>query len=88
MTNRTFASVSAGFVDQLLVGLDQCHIEDRPERGRDLLAGAPDVGADRRRVGDDLILEAGVELHVAGLVDLLGGEERRLLLAAVSGDQA
>ena len=52
-----------------------------PEGRRDLRPGALDVGGDRRRVGDDLVLEARVELHVARLVDLLGREEGRLLLA-------
>ena len=88
MTKRTLASASAGVGDEPLVRLDQGHVEDRAEGGRDLLAGALDVGGDRRRVGDDLVLEARVELHVAGLVDLLGGEEGRLLLAAVGADQA
>ena len=45
------------------------------------------MDADRRRVGDHLILKARVELHVAGLVDLLGSEEGRFLLAAVGPDQ-
>ena len=43
---------------------------------------------DRGRVGDHLVLEARVELHVARLVDLLGGEEGRLLLGAIGADQA
>ena len=45
------------------------------------------MGGDRARVGDHLILEASVELHVARLIDLLGRQEGRLLLAAVGADQ-
>ena len=58
------------------------------ESGRELLAGALDVLGDRARVGDDLVLKTGVELHVASLVDLLRGQEGRLLLASVRADQA
>ena len=42
-----------------------------------------DVGADRRRVGDHLVLEARVELHVADLVDELGREVAALLLVVL-----
>ena len=77
----------AGVRDEPLVRLDQRLVEDLAERGRELLAGAGDVRADRLRIGDHLVLEARVELHVARLVDLLGGEERGLLLAAVGHHQ-
>ena len=40
------------------------------------------MGGDRRRAPRPPRPEAGVELHVAGLVDLLGREEGRLLLGA------
>ena len=70
------------------MGCDELLVEDRPERGRDLLAGALDVRGDQRGLGDDLVLEARVELHVPGLVDLLGGQERDLLLAAVRAHQS
>jgi hypothetical protein len=45
------------------------------------------VRGDFARGGDDLVLEAGVELHVAGLVDLCR-EEGRFLLGAVGADEA
>ena len=38
--------------------------------------------------GYDLVLEAGVELHVPRLVDLLGREERRFLLTAEGSHEA
>ena len=63
--------------------LDEALIEDGREGGRELLTRAGDVVGDRGGVGDDLVLEPRVELHVARLVDLLGREEGRLLLAAV-----
>ena len=44
------------------------------------LAGTLDMGSDRGRVRNDLVLEARVELHMADLVDELGG-----ILVAVSG---
>ena len=65
------------------MGCDELVVEDRPEGRRDLLAGALDVGGDERGLRDDLVLEARVELHVPRLVDLLGRQERHLLLAAV-----
>ena len=55
-----------------------------PRTSRD----AGDVGGDRRRVGDHLVLEARVELHVADLVDQLGREEAALLLVVLGQDQA
>ena len=88
VTKRTLAARSPRRGDQLLVGLDQRLVEDLAEGRRDLSPGSLDVGGDRRRRVDDLVLEAGVELHVPGLVDLLGGEEGRLLLGAVGADQA
>src|SRR3954453_6544224 len=69
--------------DESVVGLHEPFVEDGGEGGGEPLAGAGDVRGDGGGVGDDLVLEARVELHVARLVDLLGGEERRLLLAAV-----
>ena len=45
------------------------------------------MGPDLRRPGDHLVLEAGIELHVARLIDLLGGKESRLLLAVMSANQ-
>ena len=47
-----------------------------------------DVRGDHVGLGDHLVLEARVELHVACLVDLLGGQEGGLLLAAVGADEA
>ena len=76
-----------GVGEQLLMGLDQSDVEDRPKGRRDLLSSTLDVGGDRGRVGDHLVLEASVELHVARLIDLLGRQEGRLLLAAVGADQ-
>ena len=66
---------------------DERLVEEVPEGVGDLLARATDVCAYRRRLGDHLVLEAGVELHVTRLVDLLGGQERRLLLGRVGADQ-
>ena len=63
-------------------------VEELTERVRDLLPGALDVGGDRLRLGDHLVAEARVELHVARLVDLLGREEGRLLLRRVGGHEA
>ena len=74
--------------DQLIVRVDQVLVEDHAERVRHLLARALDVGGHRGGLGDHLVLEARVELHVAGLVDLLRGQEGGLLLAPVGGDQA
>jgi hypothetical protein len=39
------------------------------------------VRGDRCGFGDHFVLEAGVELHVAGLINLLGGEKAGFLLA-------
>ena len=57
------------------MGLDERLVEDAPEGGAELLARPRHVGGDRGGIGDDLVLEARVELQVARLVDLLGGEE-------------
>ena len=77
-----------GLSDQPLVRLHQRLVEDPPERGGDLGARPLHVGGDGGRRGDDLVLEPRVELHVTGLVDLLGRQESRLLLAAVGTDEA
>src|SRR5688572_32130636 len=45
---------------------DQLLVEDMAEGIGDLGAGPLDVGAHRRRVGDDLVLKARIELHVPG----------------------
>ena len=71
-----------------LVRLDQGLVEDRGERRRELFARAGHVLADRPGIGNHLVLIARVELHVARLVHLLGGQERGLLLGAVGGDQS
>ena len=73
--------------DELLVGLNECVVEELPKRIGDALAPAGHVRGDQRRVGDHLILEPGIELHVPRLVDLLCREEGRLLLAAMRADQ-
>src|SRR4051794_31704791 len=78
----------AGRGDQLFVVTDEDLVEDLAEGVGDALAGAVDVGGDDLRLADDLVLEARVELHVARLVDLLGGEEGGLLLGAVGADEA
>ena len=70
-----------------LVRLNQRLVEDRRERGRELLARPCDVLADRLRIRDHLVLEARVELHVPRLVHLLRGQERGLLLGAVGAHQ-
>ena len=46
------------------------------------------MGGDRCGFGDRFVLESGVELHVAGLVDLLGGEEAGFFLAFGGHDEA
>ncbi|HEY3020549.1 MAG TPA: hypothetical protein VGJ32_10170 [Solirubrobacteraceae bacterium] len=78
----------AGVGDQAVVRGDEPLVEDRAEGRRDLLARPRDVGGDLAGLVDYLVLEARVELHVARLVDLLGGEERRLLLAVVGPHEA
>ena len=50
-------------------------IEDHGERFAQLFAGAGHVAGDRRRLSDHLVLKPGIELHMTGLVDLLGGEK-------------
>jgi hypothetical protein len=85
---RTFAAKFAGVRDELVVQLDERAGEQLAEGVRHLLAGSLYVGGDRLRLGDHLVAEAGVELHVARLVDLLGCEEGRLLLRGVRGDKA
>ena len=66
----------------------QRFVEDLPEGVGELFARALDVRRDHLRLGDHLIAEARVELHVAGLVDLLGCQEGCLLLRAVGRHQA
>jgi hypothetical protein len=46
------------------------------------------MGGDRLWIGDHLVLEACVELHVPGLVDLLRGEKGDFLLAAARPHEA
>ena len=70
----------ARICEELLVRVNESDVEDLAESVRHLLPGALDVGGDPRRRGDDLILVARVELHVPRFVDLLGGQERDLLL--------
>jgi hypothetical protein len=69
------------------VGSDQRVVEDPPEGLAEQLAGPGDVVADRRRIGDDLVLKPGIELHVSDLVDELGREEAALLLVVLGQDQ-
>ena len=89
MTKRTFAAEVGGLGDEPLVRVRRAASSKIvAERVGDVLAGA--LRRARRSAsgrGDDLVLEARVELHVPRLVDLLGGEERRLLLAAVGADE-
>src|SRR6202035_1931701 len=77
----------AGIGEETFVSRDELVVEDRPEGGRDLLAGALDVRGNPSGLRYDLVLEARVELHVSGLVDLLGGEKGHLLLTAVGSHQ-
>ena len=72
--------------DEALVRGDEPVVEERAKGVGDLRAGAGHVLGDHRRPRDD-VLKARVELHVACLVDLLGGEEGRLLLAGVRTDE-
>jgi hypothetical protein len=69
------------------VRLYQRLVEDRLKSGGEQLPGARDVLGDRRRVGDNLVLVARVELHVPRLVHLLRGEERGLLLGPVGAHE-
>ena len=73
--------------DQPLVGLHQRAVEDLPEGRRQLSRARATCSPIAGRVGHHLVLVAGVELHVARLVHLLGGQERGLLLAAVGPHQ-
>jgi hypothetical protein len=82
-----FGREVAGSADELLVGVHERDVEDLAERGGDAPARAFDVVVDEIRCGDDLVLEARVELHVARFVDLLGGEECRFPLGAVRPDE-
>ena len=67
------------------MGGDELVVEIVPEGGlTPCSAVVLNVGGDERGLGDDVVLEARVELHVPRLVDLLGGEKRDLLLASVS----
>jgi hypothetical protein len=45
------------------------------------------VRGDGLGFGHDLVLDARVELHVARLIDLLGGEKARLLLVVCRKDE-
>jgi hypothetical protein len=58
--------------DESLVELHKGPVEEPLKSGRDVLAATLDVGGDQIGLGDHLVAEAGIELHVAGLVDLLG----------------
>src|SRR3954452_10880429 len=77
----------AGIDEQLLMRLDECDVEDLAEGVADALAGPRHMRTDLGRRRDDLVLEPRVELHVPRLVDLLGRQEGRLLLAVVGGDE-
>ena len=70
------------------VRVHQRLVEDLAERIAEHLARARDVGGDRRGIGDHLVLEAGVELHVPDLVDELRREEGALLLVVLGQDEA
>ena len=78
----------ARFAAKPLVGSDQGLVEDAAKRLAEHRAGALNVGGDRRGVGDHLVLEAGVELHVTHLVDQLGRQEAALLLGVLGQHQA
>src|SRR6185312_14327305 len=73
--------------EQAVVRGDEPLVEDRPKGRRDLRPGALYVRGYLRRLLDDLVLKAGVELHVPRLVDLLGGKEGHLLLARPRADE-
>jgi hypothetical protein len=53
---------------ELFVGLDEGDVEDLAKGIRYLFAGSRYVGCDLCRRGHRLVLVAGVELHVAGLI--------------------
>jgi hypothetical protein len=63
---------AVGLGDEPLERLDELLVKDVAQGDRDALASPIDVRGDRLRGGDHLVLEAGVELHVSRLVDLLG----------------
>ena len=81
VTKSTFAPASRGVGGQPVVRRDERLVEDHLERVAQLLAGAGHVVGDDGGLRDHVVLDARVELHVAGLVDLLRGEEACLLLA-------
>ncbi len=78
----------AGVEPQPVVGLDERLVEDLLEGITEHLPGARDMGGDRGRVGDHLVLEASVELHVADLVDQLRRQIAALLLVVLREHQA
>ena len=65
----------ARLAQELLVRLHQGPVEDLPEGLAEHLACSRHVRCDGCGVGDDLVLEARVELHVPDLVHQLGREE-------------
>jgi hypothetical protein len=73
----------ARLAPQAVVSLHERLVEDPAKRLAEHLPGAGHVGGDRGRVGHNLVLEAGVELHVAVLVDQLRGEVAALLLVVL-----
>src|SRR5438270_4781084 len=74
--------------DEPVVRGHELVVENRAERRRDLVAGALDMLGYQRGLAYGLVLKARVELHVTCLVDLLRGQERRLLLAVEGADEA
>ena len=73
---------------QPVVGVHERLVEHLANGLAEHLASARDVRADRGRVGDDLVLEARVELHVPHLVDELRGQVAALLLVVLRQHEA
>jgi hypothetical protein len=73
---------------ELFVGLDEGDVEDLAKGIRYLFAGSRYVGCDLCRRGHHLVLVAGVELHVAGLITCWVARRVTPFLGAPGCDQA
>src|SRR5215212_3386659 len=88
VTKSTFAPASPGFAVSRSCAWTSASSKIVPKAGERSFRGSFDVLRDRLRIRHDLVLIAGVELHVARLVHLLRCKEGGLLLRPVGPDQA